>query len=198
MQPIFILASTSAIRKSLLEGAGLHLTVLPARIDEDTILAALQADGATPRDIADTLAEMKARKIADKHPNARVLGCDQVLALGDALLMKPKSPTHAAEQLYQMQGRSHDLFSAVVLYENAKPIWRHIGRARLTMHPMTDAEIQTYVTQNWHSIQHAVGCYKIEDGGVALFSAIKGDVSTIQGLPMPPLLDYLRLRGFIS
>jgi septum formation protein len=193
-----ILASTSEIRRLLLERAGLQPIIHPARIDEETILVALQAEGAGPRDIADALAGMKARKVAEKHPASLVLGCDQVLALGKTLLMKPQSPAHAAEQLSQMQGRSHDLFSALVLYDRASPVWRHIGTARLTMHQMTDAAIRTYVADNWHSIRHAVGCYKIEEAGNALFSAVSGDVTTIQGLPMPPLMEYLRLRGFIT
>jgi septum formation protein len=198
MPAALILASTSEIRRLLLERAGLQPIIHPARIDEETILVALQAEGAGPRDIADALAETKARKVAEKHPASLVLGCDQVLALGKTLLMKPQSPAHAAEQLSQMQGRSHDLFSAMVLYDGASPVWRHIGTARLTMHPMTDDAIRTYVANNWHSIRHAVGCYKIEEAGNGLFSAISGDITTIQGLPMPPLMEYLRLRGFIT
>lgn len=197
MQPDFILASSSDIRRVLLTTLGLTPRVIPPRIDEESILAALQAEQAKPRDIADTLAEMKARKIADKHPEAVVLGCDQVLALGKTLLMKPQSPDHAAAQLHLMQGQTHDLSSAMVLYEKAKPVWRHVGTARLTMHAMTQSDITSYVAKNWHSIQHAVGCYKIEEAGHALFSAVEGDVTTIQGLPLPPLMGYLRLRGFI-
>jgi septum formation protein len=193
-----ILASSSDIRRSLLQGAGLEPIIRPARIDEENIVSALQAEGATPRDIADALAEMKARKIADRHPDDLVLGCDQVLALGGTLLMKPRSPAHAAEQLHQMQNRSHDLFSALVLYDTAKPIWRNISTARMTMHPMTDDTIQAYVDEHWHSIRHAVGCYKIEEAGHKLFSAMDGDVTTIQGLPLRPLMDYLGLRGFLA
>jgi septum formation protein len=197
MLPDLILASASAIRQQLLQSVGLTPRIMPARIDEETILAALQAEGALPRDIADTLAEMKARKIAEKHPDSLVLGCDQILALGQTLLMKPQSREHAVQQLRQMQGQTHDLFSAIVLYDKAKPIWRQIGVARMTMHPMTDAAIIAYVTQHWDNIRDCVGCYKIEDGGDALFSAVVGDVTTIQGLPMPPLIGYLRQRGFI-
>ena len=197
MQPDLILASASAIRLQLLQSIGLSPRIIPARIDEEAILAALQAEGESPRDIADMLADMKARKIAEKNPDSLVLGCDQILALGQTLLMKPQSPDHAAHQLHQMQGRTHDLFSAIVLYDKAKPIWRHIGVAHMTMHPMTEAMISAYVTENWDNIRDCVGCYKIEDGGNALFSAVAGDVTTIQGLPLPPLMGYLGLRGFI-
>jgi septum formation protein len=198
MQRPFILASASDTRRDLLTGAGLSPIQIPARVDENTILAALQDEGAHPRDIADTLAEMKAQKIAARHATALVLGCDQVLALGKALLMKPRSGDHAKAQLSQMQGRTHHLYAAIVLYDQGQPIWRHVGVARMTMHPLSDAAIAAYVDENWHIIQHAVGCYRIEDSRDALFSAIEGDTTTIQGLPMPPLMDYLHQRGFIT
>lgn len=193
-----ILASSSATRRDLLIAAGLALTQIPARIDEESILHALQAEGAHPRDIADTLAEMKAHKIAARHPDSLVLGCDQVLALGRLLLMKPHSPDHAMAQLSQMQGHTHHLYAAIVLYDQGKPVWRHIGIARMTMHPLSDAAIASYVQDNWHSIRHSVGCYRIEDSEDALFSAVEGDITTIQGLPMPPLLDYLHQRRFLT
>jgi septum formation protein len=198
MLPDLILASASDIRCTLLRSAGLAPRIVPARIDEESIVLALQGEGAAPRDIADVLADMKARKVAEKNPESLVLGCDQTLALGKKLLMKPTSPAHAVEQLHQMQGKSHDLYSALVLYDKAKPIWRQIGTARLTMHPLTMAAIQVYVNDNWHSIRQAVGCYKIEEAGHALFSAVEGDVTTIQGLPLPPLIGYFRQRGFIT
>lgn len=190
-----ILASASDIRLALLQGAGIAVRAIPARIDEEAIVASLLSENAGPRDIADTLAEMKARKIAERFPSDLVLGCDQVLALGQDLLMKPTSPQHAAEQLQRMQGRAHDLFSALVLYDKAKPIWRHIGVAHLTMHPLTDTAISAYVQAHWASIRHAVGCYKIEEAGRSLFSAVDGHITTIQGLPLAPLLAYLQLRG---
>jgi len=193
-----ILASASATRRDLLVAAGLAAIQMPARVDEETILRAMEAEGAHPRDIADALAEMKARKIAARHPNSLVLGCDQVLALGRFLLVKPHSPDHAMAQLSQMQGHTHHLYAAIVLYDQGKPIWRHIDIARMTMHPLSDATIAAYVADNWYSIRHAVGCYRIEDSKDALFSAVEGDITTIQGLPVPPLMDYLRQRGFIT
>jgi septum formation protein len=194
----FILASASDVRLRLLLGAGLRPVVMPARVDEYALMAALLADGASPRDIADTLAEMKARKVSERHRQALVLGCDQVLALGSRLLTKPQSPDDAVGQLKDLRGRTHDLFSALVLYDEGRPIWRHIGEAQLTMRVLTDAEIKAYVAENWDSIQHAVGCYKIEEAGQALFSAVKGDRSTIQGLPLAPLTQYLTQRGHMT
>jgi septum formation protein len=193
-----ILASASPIRLHLLRQSGLDVTALPARIDEDAATAALCAEGARPRDIADALAELKARKIAEKRPAALVLGCDQVLALGDQLLVKPASADDAARQLLQMQGQTHHLYSALVLYEKTRPAWRHIGQARMTMRPLSPAEIADYVTANWPGISDSVGGYKIEAAGRALFSAIDGDDTTIQGLPLPPLMGYLAQRGFTA
>jgi septum formation protein len=193
-----ILASSSAIRLHLLRRVGLDVTALPPRVDEDSAKAALLAEGVTPRDIADALAELKARKVADRHADALVLGCDQVLALGPAIFDKPTSPTDAITQMTSLQGHTHRLFSALVLYEKARPVWRHIGQANLTMRALSAAFIADYVARNWHSIQHSVGGYKIEEEGHALFSAVDGDETTIQGLPLPPLMGYLARRGFIA
>jgi septum formation protein len=176
----------------------LDVTAIPARIDEASAKTALLADDARPRDIADALAELKARKCALKHPTALVLGCDQVLVLGSALFDKPASPDDAIAQITALQGRTHTLLSALVLYDKAAPIWRHIGQAQLTMHPLSPAFIADYVARNWHSIQHSVGGYKIEEEGLALFSAIDGDDPTIQGLPLAPLMGYLIQRGFTA
>jgi septum formation protein len=194
----FILASASDIRLRLLLGAGLRPLVMPARLDEYAVMAALLADGARPRDIADTLAEMKARKVSERNLQALVLGCDQVLALGTRLLTKPETCDDAVRQLQDLRGRTHHLFSALVLYDEGRPIWRHIGEAQLTMRMLTDTEITAYVAENWDSIQHAVGCYKIEESGRALFSAVTGDTSTIQGLPLAPLMVYLTQRGHMT
>jgi septum formation protein len=193
-----ILASGSEIRLHLMRQAGLDVTAIPARIDEASAKAALLADGARPHDIADALAELKARKCALKHPASLVLGCDQVLVRGDSLFDKPTSPADAIAQITALQGRTHTLLSALVLYDKAAPVWRHIGQAHLTMHALPPDVIADYVTRNWHSIQHSVGGYKIEEEGRALFSAIDGDDPTIQGLPLVPLMGYLTQRGFAA
>ena len=97
-----------------------------------------------------------------------------------------------------MLGWSHRLLSAIVVYENAEPVWRHIGEASLTMHPISDSYLDDYVTRNWDSIRHAVGCYKLEEEGIRLFSTLTGDYFTILGLPLMPLLAWLRTRGMIA
>lgn len=193
-EPI-ILASSSEIRSQMLFSAGVIHDCKPARIDEDSIKVALLAEGATSRDIADTLAEMKARKIGHSAPDALVLGCDQVLAHKSEILSKPVSLSEAADQLRRLRGETHQLLSALVIYHDGEPIWRHVGVARLTMREFSDAYLDDYLDRNWDSVRWSVGGYKIEEEGVRLFSAIAGDLFTIQGLPLLPLLSYLTFRG---
>lgn len=172
------------------------MTAHPARIDEEALRESLEAEGATPRDVADALAEAKALKLAMKFPEDLVLGCDQVLALGPRIFAKPQSPEDARAQLEDLAGKTHQLLSAMVLYHRGAPIWRHVGTARLTMRPATDW-LDGYVARNWPEISHSVGAYQLESEGIRLFSQIEGDYFTILGLPLLPLLTYLSLRGFI-
>lgn len=190
-----ILASGSATRQQMLKSAGVSFDVVVARIDEDMVKAALEAEQAKPREIADTLAEMKARKVSDKFPEALVIGCDQVLDLGGAVLSKPDSPEAAITQLKQMRGKRHSLLSAVVICEGGRPIWRHVGQVRMLMRPLTDGCIDEYVARNWESIQHSVGAYKLEEEGMRLFSKVEGEYFCVLGLPLLELLSYLILRG---
>lgn len=193
-----ILASGSSIRQQLLRNAGLDFKVQPARIDEEAIKQALLAEDGTPRDIADALAEMKARKISDKQPGALVLGCDQVLSFDGALLSKPASRRDARIQLQKMRGHRHELISAVVIYEDGKPVWRHVGVVRMSMRRFSDDYLDGYIDRNWESIRHAVGAYKLEEEGVRLFTQIDGDYFTVLGIPLLNLLSYLGLRGVLE
>lgn len=192
-----VLASASEIRKQLLTSAGVLVETRPARIDELALRESLIAEGAPPRDVADALAEAKARKISDKVPDRIVLGCDQVLAHGGDVLGKPKTPDEARSQLHRLRGDRHTLLSAAVIYEGGKPLWRHVGIVRLAMRAATDAYIDDYVDRNWDSIQHSVGGYKLEEEGARLFTRIDGDYFTVLGLPLLELLSYLILRGDI-
>lgn len=193
-----ILASGSAIRLQLLRASGLDVTAQVARIDESMIRAGLEAEKAHPRDIADTLAEMKAARVAAKAPDALVLGCDQVLEFRQKVWGKPETRDQAAEQLRNLRGQTHRLLSALVLFDAGAPVWRHVGEARLTMRSFSDAFLDGYLDRNWPEIGQSVGGYKLEEEGIRLFDHIEGDHFTILGLPLLPLLTYLGTRGFIT
>ena len=192
-----ILASTSAIRLSLLRNAGVEVSPQAARIDEETIRQSLEADAAKPRDVADALAEMKAAKVSARLPDAVVLGCDQVLDFKGKVFAKPGTAAEARLQLLDLRGQTHSLLSAAVLYEQGKPVWRHVGQARLTMRNFSDGYLDDYLARNWPAISQSVGGYMLESEGVRLFDRIDGDYFTILGLPLLPLLSYLATRGHI-
>lgn len=193
-----ILASGSSIRQTLLSNAKVSFEVNVPRIDEDSIKEALIADGSPPRDIADALAEGKARKISMKFPDAVVLGCDQVLSFKGRLFSKATNPDDARSQLAQLNGERHKLLSAAVIYEAGEPKWRHIGEVRLQMKQNSDGYLDSYVDRNWDSIRHSVGGYKLEEEGVRLFSRIDGDHFNVLGLPLLEILGYLGQTGVIS
>lgn len=193
-----ILASASQIRAELLAAAGVAVTIVPARVDEPAIRASLQAEGARPRDLADALAEAKARRVAAKAGDALVIGCDQVLEFEGSVFGKPETPDAARAQLRSLRGRTHTLHSAVVLYQSQEPIWRHLGEVRLTMRAFSDAYLEDYLARNWESVRQSVGAYKIEEEGARLFSRVDGDHFSVLGLPLFPLLGYLGDRGYVS
>jgi septum formation protein len=196
--PQLLLASASQTRLDMLTAAGIVVRAEPARIDEDQVRRALEAEGAISRDIADALAEMKAAKLSDRHPEAFVLGADQVLDFKGRVFAKPESPEEARDQLRALRGQSHKLLSAAVLYQGGQPQWRHVGEARLTMRDFSDGYLEEYLSRNWDRIRHSVGGYRLEEEGVRLFSSISGDHFTILGLPLLPLLSYLAQRGIIA
>lgn len=198
MQDRLILASGSDIRAQLLRNAGVAFSVHAARIDEDAVRMSLQSENASPRDIADTLAELKAQRIAAKHPDALVIGCDQILALDQQIFTKPESPAAALAQLQVLRSKKHQLLSAAVIYGDGKPLWRHVGVVRLTMRDASDEYLADYIDRNWHSIRDAVGAYKLEEEGVRLFTRIEGDYFNVLGMPLLELLSYLTLRGTLQ
>jgi septum formation protein len=196
--PDLILASASVVRLNLLRNAGIEVEARPARVDEAALREAMVDDQANPRDVADALAEMKARKVAMANPAARVVGCDQVLALGREIFAKPQDMEDARAQLRALRGRAHHLHSAVVLYDQGQPVWRHVGTARLVMRDFSDGYLDDYLGRNWPAVGQSVGGYMLEAEGVRLFSEIDGDYFCILGLPLLPLISYLCQRGFIA
>ena len=194
---MLILASASPIRLSLLRAAGVEAEARPVAVDEEAIRQSLEAEGAHPRDIADALAEMKARKRSEKTPDDLVLGCDQVLEFDRRAWGKAETPDAARAQLQALRGQTHRLLSAAVVYDRGQPVWRHVGEVRLTMRSFSDAYLDSYLSRNWDSIRHAVGCYKLEEEGARLFSRIDVDYFTVLGLPLLPLLGWLADRGAI-
>jgi septum formation protein len=192
-----VLASASPIRRALLEGAGVPVSVMPARVDEDAVRRGLDAEGAKPRDVAEALAELKARKVASRHPGAVVLGCDQVLECDGSRFDKVDSITHAAQQLRRLQGRTHTLHTAVVAFRDGAPLWRVVPGVRLTMRPLGDDDIAAYLAEAGEAVLGSVGCYQFEGLGARLFADYQGDYFAVLGLPVLPVLDFLRNQGLI-
>ncbi|WP_271299831.1 Maf family protein [Sphingomonas sp. CV7422] len=193
---MILLASQSASRRAMLTAAGVPFDATAAGVDEDAAKASLA--GARPRDLADALAEMKAVKVSLRAPGRLVLGSDSVVALADgSLLDKPESRDQAAEHLARMSGARHDLWSAAVIAENGRPVWRHVEAARMHVRPLSPAFIDQYLDQEWPAIAGCVGCYRIEGPGAQLFHKIEGSQFTVLGLPLLNVLDYLRVRKVI-
>lgn len=187
------LASASPIRRQLLAQVGVACDLRPVRLDESAIRDALIADGAGPRDIADALAEAKARKAAGP---GLTLGCDQILALKSDVFAKPVDRAEAHDQITRLAGQTHHLYSAAVIYEDDRPVWRHIGIARMTMHTLSVRDIDAYLDSAWPDVAGCVGAYQAENIGARLFSRIDGDWFSVLGMPLLDICSYLRLRSW--
>jgi septum formation protein len=193
-----VLASASAARAALLRNAGVEVAIDPARIDEAAVKQSLLVEGAPARDIADTLAELKALRTGRHHPSALVLGADQVLVHRGEILDKPASMAEARAQLHRLRGERHELLSAAVIVAGGSPVWRHVGRARLTMRPFGEAFLDDYLSRAGEAVLTSVGAYHLEGLGAQLFARVEGDYFTVLGLPLLEVLGFLRARGVLA
>jgi septum formation protein len=194
---MLILASQSASRTAMLSAAGVPFSAEPAHADEAALKAAM-ADS-PPRDIADALAEVKALKVSARHPGALVLGSDSLAVLDDGTVLdKPATREEARDHLLRMSGKRHDLVSAAVVAENGRAVWRIVDKARMFVRPLTPAFVDLYLDAEWPAIAACVGCYRVEGPGVQLFSRIEGSQFTVLGMPLLPVLDYLRTREVLA
>lgn len=197
MSTQIILASKSAARRAVLTGAGVPFEVSVAGVDEDAVKNAMLAQGASPRDVADALAELKAVKVSRSRPGF-VIGSDQTLEFEGRLYDKAQNTEAATERLRLMRGKPHKLHSAVVVAKDGAPIWREIVSATLTMRDFSDAFLTDYLALEGEEALGSVGCYRLEGPGAQLFSKIEGDYFAILGLPLMGLMDLLRRHGELT
>lgn len=193
-----ILASASPFRKALLENAGIAVTTVPAHVDERAVETAVVGGGVTPGELAQILAEAKAIEVSERHPEAWVVGSDQVLSLDGAVLHKVADMDEARRRLLALSGRTHLLETAVVLARGGEAVWRHVSVAEMTMRQITPEFIGRYLAESGPGVIASVGAYQIEGPGIQLFEKVAGDHFTIVGLPLLPLLAALRHNGAID
>ena len=189
-----VLASKSAARRAVLDGAGVAYEAATAGVDEDAVKVGMLAEGANAREIADALAELKAIKVS-RSRTAFVIGADQTLEFEGQLYDKAQTLAEARARLQALRGKPHKLHSAVVVAKEGAPIWREVVTATLTMRDFSDAFLDDYLAREGEAALGSVGCYRLEGPGVQLFSKIDGDYFTILGLPLMGLLDLLRRHG---
>ncbi len=191
-----ILASKSAARLAMMQAAGITLDAIAPMVDEETIRQTMVAQGQNGRDLCDALAEAKAVKVSRKYSGTLVLGSDQILeSEGGKIVSKAETPAQAAAILAGLSGKTHYLYSAAVIAEGGKPVWRHIDKASMKMRTLSPDFITQYIGQYWEEIRPCVGCYRIEAEGAQLFAKVDGSQFTVMGMPLLQVLDYLRIRG---
>ena len=192
-QPL-ILASASPIRAKVLEAVKLLIEIVPAAIDEDAIRQSALQSGLSYEDLAILLAELKAEAVSQQHMGY-VLGCDQILVCGKQLFNKPQNLAEAKAHLSALQGRKHILITACVLFHGQNRVWHHFSKSPLNMRALSETEIDEYISSFPEACLSSPGAYQIEAGGAHLFSEMAGPSYDILGLPLLPLLAFLRERG---
>lgn len=196
--PPLILASASASRSAMLRNAGLAIAQEPAGVDEDMVKHSLRAEGADAAHVAVTLADLKAQQVSRNHPDAFVIGADQMLECNGIWFDKPPDIDHARGHLEALRGKTHELITAAVVVRAGARLWQHVDRAALTMRGFSDAYIDAYLEETGAEVCSTVGAYRLEGVGAQLFSRVEGDFFTILGLPLLPLLDFLRGHGIVA
>jgi septum formation protein len=191
-----LLASKSAARRALLETAGIPVEIVPAEIDERAVEA--RAGLNDPSAIAALLAREKAKTVAGKHPGRMVLGADQTLALGERRFSKAADRAEARRQLLALRGKTHTLHSAVAVVRDGAVIFEHVDAAHLTMRAFSDGFLDRYLDAIGDAATASVGGYQLEGLGLQLFERVEGDHFTVLGLPILPLLDWLRRSGALA
>lgn len=192
------LASRSRTRADLLAKAGIPFTAEVAGVDEPEVKAAMRAEGANTQAAADALAELKARKISARHPHALVIGSDQILECGGVWFDKPVDTDNARAQLQALRGRDHRLFNVTCVFLEKTRAWSHLSVAELSMRDFSDSFLEDYLDAMGSRVLDVVGGYEIEGLGAQLFSKISGDFFSILGLPLLPLLEFLRGHGVVG
>lgn len=193
-----VLASASRSRSAMLNAAGVEFEADPAGIDEDEVKRSLQAEGATAMAIAETLAELKAQQVSLRHAGALVVGADQVLVCNGTLFDKPPDLAHARGHLVALRGRNHHLHAGVCVVRDGEYLWHHNDTAELAMRNLSDSFIETYLDTIGDDALLSVGAYQLEGYGAQLFDHVRGDFFTILGLPLLPLLEFLRGYGVLA
>jgi septum formation protein len=195
--PRLILASASVSRRALLAAAGLDFAVLPADIDEAEVKRGARAEGMDAQGAALRLAELKARCVAEDDPDALVIGADQILVCDGAWFDKPVDVAAAREQLRALRGRWHVLATAVVCQQGWRRVWHHVAVPRLAMRDFSEEFLDRYLAGEGADVTSTVGCYRLEGRGVHLFTRIEGEHAAVLGLPLLPLLAFLREQGVV-
>jgi septum formation protein len=192
-----ILASASAVRLALLEQAGVPVVAEAAAIDEPALKSAMDAEGVPAEACAARLAELKAMRISLRHPGVLVIGADQLLDCGGKRFDKPADLDAARDHLRALRGREHRLVTAAVAVSGGRRLWHVVTTATLSMRLFSDDFLQTYLELAGPGILDSVGAYRLEGMGVQLFDRIDGDYFTVLGLPLVPVLDFLRGQGVL-